>query len=172
MGFSSPLTDATDSLRLRQYLSFTASNWVGFSFVGADRFPRVVRTAAFRPWFQLIAGAVLPACGFAVMVGSASESESESSLDDELDPALDVLSGSTGNEVAVSATPLGTKSARSESFLFLLRRCRLAGRVLSCDAEREVERGFDRVRGAPTRAVRESASSSDEFAIINCEKFE
>lgn len=112
-----------------------------------------------------MAGAVLPACGFATVVGSASESES--SLE-ELDPELDVLSGSsTGKEVALNATPFGTKSARSESFLFLLRRCRLAGRALSCDAEREVERGFDRVRGAPTRAVRESASSSEEFAIIN-----
>ena len=130
----------------------------GFSSAGADRFPSVVRTGAFRPWFQLIAGAVLPACGFATVVGATLESEAE------LDPELDVLSGSsTGSEVALNATPFGTKSARSES-LFLLRRRLLVGRVLSRDAERE-ERGLDRVRGAPTRAVRESASSSDGFAI-------
>jgi hypothetical protein len=35
-----------------------------------------------------------------------------------------------------------------------------------------VERGFERVRGAPTRAVRESTSSSEEFAMEVIVKFE
>jgi hypothetical protein len=52
--------------------------------------------------------------------------------------------------------------------VFWLLRCLLAGReLLSLDAEREVERGFARARGMPTEAVRESASSSDELAILD-----
>jgi hypothetical protein len=57
-----------------------------------------------------MAGAVLPACGFAASFALEAESEAESESESE-DPELEVLSGSTGREVAVKEPPRGTKSA-------------------------------------------------------------